>query len=817
MLKEIFLIHHTHYDIGFTDLPDEVEKQQLTYLDEAVELAENDPDYRWTIESGALLRNYFDRRPESQKQRLVNLLKNGQLEVAALDMQMLTETVSFAELLANVSRPAELGKKCGFPVECAILDDIGGFTGELPRLMNEAGLRYLIAGCGAFQTELPWADLPHLFYLKSRCGGRILVWNLGNDRHENSSESSYPFPVYGMGSIYLGYRAFPELFGRPDIGVNMPMQGDTPERKLTALEVFRLLADRLDKENYPYSEILLQYGGDNRNPAPELSALVKKLNATGNYPEIRFCTPSEFFHRMEEKYAAVIPEISGILTDPWNLRINAVPSVLKTYRQTQRLNETLLMHNLSNETILENLMLTGDHTLGLNTWGWQQLYENNGRSLHAGCFDRFRKSWRDKVRYAETARLLAVKQLTSLPVKSGFTGKKAVIIRNASPHIISGNAELYLGSYARKLVSLTDENGHEVPRQLIGQNRWMLYVCDIPALGSKRLIPVFSGEYDDIPAEITMDIPPQIATGTLRADFAADGSLCALNTANGKCITAEPVTLWCEKLLDSGCGGENCGLKPAIDREVYRLEITSGKVIADGELFTTVLQSGTFPGGEAQLTCRIWKSLPRIDFNIRLDLPENPEKRCYYVRFPFAGNVGKFCFDQNTGIARPDMLLPGAMLDLFYCSRYTALENGGNTILLCCPDAPVIEFDGMHTAQWRKDLPLKFKNNNIYGLLYNNICNTDAPAWQQVLETFNYQLFIRPEKFSVAQAQEAWFSTTALTAEESFETPDNGIEPFPLELLVHPAGNGSIYLENSNDFPVRFQNMTVEPSELKKL
>ena len=131
--------------------------------------------------------------------------------------------------------------------------------------------------------------------------------------------------------------------------------------------------------------------------------------------------------------------------------------------------------------------------------------------------------------------------------------------------------------------------------------------------------------------------------------------------------------------------------------------------------------------------------------------------------------------------------------------------------------AELFRFSGFATVNVKAFLPLKFKNNNIYGLLYNNICNTDAPAWQQVLETFNYQLFIRPEKFSVAKAQEAWFSATALTAEESFETPDNGIEPFPLELRVHPAGNGSIYLENSNDFPVRFQNMTVEPSELKKL
>ena len=113
MLEKIYVIHHTHYDIGFTDLPDEVERQQLVYLDEAVRLGEADPDYCWTIESGYLLRNYLDFRPAEQSERLLNLLRKGQFEVAAYDMQQLTECASFAELAANCSRSAELGRKYG--------------------------------------------------------------------------------------------------------------------------------------------------------------------------------------------------------------------------------------------------------------------------------------------------------------------------------------------------------------------------------------------------------------------------------------------------------------------------------------------------------------------------------------------------------------------------------------------------------------------------------------------------------------------------------------------------------------------------------
>ena len=148
------------------------------------------------------------------------------------------------------------------------------------------------------------------------------------------------------------------------------------------------------------------------------------------------------------------------------------------------------------------------------------------------------------------------------------------------------------------------------------------------------------------------------------------------------------------------------------------------------------------------------------------------------------------------GIASPDDLIPGSMLDLFYCSRYTSVETDDFTAVLCCPDAPIVEFDGMHTAEWRKELPLKFANNHIYGLMYNSICNTDAPAWQDVLETFSYSLFFHDGKFSGGEAQRDWNSVTALESEISFEAADSGIAPFADNIRVHTDYKANIYLED---------------------
>lgn len=797
MLKNIYLIHHTHYDIGFTDLPDEVERQQLTYLDEAVRLCEADPEYHWTIESGSLLRNYFDYRPSAEVEKIIRLLQKGQLEVAAYDMQMLTETASYPELMENISRPAELGKKYNFAIETAILDDIGGLAGETPLLMNKAGIRYLIAGCGVFQTELPWADLPHLFYWKSAYGGKILVWNLGVNRNEVSWQARDPAPVYGIGTIFLGYRSFPEFLGEYDHGIQFPMADDTEEHHLTSKEVFDLLAKRLKNENYPYEEILLQYGGDNRGPAPKITELIRKLNATGDYPAIKLCTPSSYMRMMEKKYAAQIPEISGVLTDPWNIRINAVPAVLKKHRLAQNLYQKSLLNGLRDDKILENMMLVADHTIGLNNWGWQKIYEDNGKSLTASCFDRLRESWQCKADYASAAYRDAVKLLRRKAANAVYSNRKSIIVRNNSLHIVSGNVELYLGSYAAKLLSLTDKDGNEIPRQLVAQNCWMLYVKDVPAMGSISLIPVFSDEYDDIPVCRTGELPQEISTDFFCIKLDKNGTLKSVLNKNGiKIIEGTGDELLCEELYDSGISCENCGLRTSVDRKLLKMENICCKFVSDGELFTELFLSGTFNNDKVERSMRIWKKLNRIDFAIRLDIKESFEKHCYYVKFPFAGKNGKFRFDQNIGIVSLDKLLPGSMLDLFMCSRYTALETSGFTAICCCPDAPIVEFDGMHTAKWRKKLPLVTENNHIYGLLYNNICNTDAPAWQNVLETFKYSLYIDDGAFDVSSAHRAWHSISALDAELSFELPSEGVEPIPDNFRVHCDHSGNIMLED---------------------
>ena len=801
-IRKIHLVHHTHFDIGFTDMPEEVQRQQLHYLDQAIRYCQQNPKYRWTIESGRLVRNYLDCRPKDACDRLIVFLRNGQLEVGAFDMQMLTETASFGELLANCSRPAALGKKYGFPVECAILDDIGGIAGELPAFMNASGIRYLLAGVGACQAELPWAELPHAFYLRSKSGGKVLVWNLGIDRTEHSTDSKYPYAVYGMGAIYLGYKGFEFLLNEKDLGISFRFPEEKDGKLYSLKDVFHILLNRLERENYPFDEILLQYGGDNRMPAEHLPQLVEKLNATGDFPEIELTTPRHFFHWLEQNHGTELPELSGVITDPWNLRMNHVPSVTKQYRFAQRKYLAAQLKGMTDGDLFESMMLVADHTFGLNNWGWQKVANESLFGLGDPYFDRFRRSWAEKANYAMNAKHRAeVLERKSLSLMT-CAEDDAIVVSNDAPHTVSGSAELYFSSYAPLMSSLKDENGDEVPRQQIGLNRWIIYVKDIPALGSTRLTPECSDNWGAVFSQKKAPAVSSIKTDFYECAFDEVGRITSLRTSSGVEIVDGDALFGdaeVETLLDSPKENEHCSLQPCVERRRELFEGIPPKVTEDGELFTTLERRGTCSCGTAVVAIRFWKQLPRIDFNVRFDLPETKDKICARVLFPFAGNGADFSFDQNAGVVSPEMLLPGSIQELLFCSRFTILNAEKYSVVLCCPDAPCLEFGGKRLAEWNNHFPFKAENNHLHGLIYNNICNTDAPAWSHLRDDFTYSLFLSDSPLTAADAQQMWESAVALSADYNSQANSAPCVGLPRDIRLHTDEAGNPWLENLSD------------------
>ena len=50
-IRHVEIVHHTHTDIGYTELPSVIRDLQTRYLEAAIDCCRTDPAFRWTVES----------------------------------------------------------------------------------------------------------------------------------------------------------------------------------------------------------------------------------------------------------------------------------------------------------------------------------------------------------------------------------------------------------------------------------------------------------------------------------------------------------------------------------------------------------------------------------------------------------------------------------------------------------------------------------------------------------------------------------------------------------------------------------------------
>ncbi|MDO9510954.1 MAG: hypothetical protein Q7J34_04285 [Bacteroidales bacterium] len=86
----IYLVQHTHTDIGYTRSQTEILSEHLRYIDYALDYCDqtdNYPDnakFRWTCEASWAVREYFNSRPEAQINRLIKRVNEGRIEVTGM-------------------------------------------------------------------------------------------------------------------------------------------------------------------------------------------------------------------------------------------------------------------------------------------------------------------------------------------------------------------------------------------------------------------------------------------------------------------------------------------------------------------------------------------------------------------------------------------------------------------------------------------------------------------------------------------------------------------------------------------------------------
>lgn len=292
----IYILPHSHHDLGYTDLQANVEEKQILNITRGIELARKTAGYPegsrfvWNLEVlwGADL--YMKRGSEEAKSALIEAVQKGWVGLNGAYANELTGLCRAEELLQLFYYSTQLGKTCGIKVDSAMMSDVPGFSWGVVPAMSQAGIKYFSAApnyfdrIGAFMVT--WQDKP--FWWVSPSGKeKILFW--------------VPWTGYALSHV-----------------------------KKLGVELVGAYQDRMDDVHYPYDISYMRWSGhgDNAEPDPELSEFVREWNEKCEWPKFAIASTSTAFSAFEERYGSQLPQYRGDLTPYWE--DGAVSSALET-------------------------------------------------------------------------------------------------------------------------------------------------------------------------------------------------------------------------------------------------------------------------------------------------------------------------------------------------------------------------------------------------------------------------------------------------------------------------------------------------------
>jgi len=192
----VHVIQMSHHDVGYTDFASRVLPEHAAMLDAAIDMAQEtdgfdeDARFRLLIETTWSLVHFLRTAQPERVGLMLELLRQGRFEVAALFGNVTTELCGHEVLIRALYPAFRLKRDYGVPIVSAEHNDVPGISWGLCRVLTEAGIRYFSPGLPLYYgwsgENLPsfWdeeAILPHAgpgaFWWEAPTGKRLLFWH----------------------------------------------------------------------------------------------------------------------------------------------------------------------------------------------------------------------------------------------------------------------------------------------------------------------------------------------------------------------------------------------------------------------------------------------------------------------------------------------------------------------------------------------------------------------------------------------------------------------------------------------------------------
>jgi alpha-mannosidase len=702
---EIYLLHHTHLDIGYTHHQDEVERIQWESLEEALRLGEASQDYPegsrfvWNPEGLWPVESYVRAHPGEKSEALMEGIRKGWIELDGMFAGLLTGITNEETLLHSLDAAGVLSEMSGIPIQSEMLSDIPGFSWGLVEALSQNGIRYLSIGpnfghrIGHFTEEL--GDLP--FWWEGPSGeSRVLTWVSGG-----------------------GYSWFHSGLGYTDITVQLEE------------EIFQYM-DQLLAGDYPYDMTYLRYniGSDNGPPDPGLADAVRAWNETYASPVLKISGTTGAFRAFEEAYGEGLPVLRGDLTGHWE--DGAASSARETAmvrRVAEAIPQTEKLAELNGVELDPDLLWRAWREVLLyfeHTWGsWNSISEPYA--------DLTVTSWERKRDMAEEAvRLAAALREDAMGPARSSSGSAQVEIINTLGWPRTGLVILSAAETDGVGV-VKDASGRALTSQRLNTGELAFLAHDVPAEASVW----YTLETGEATAGLDVDQESPILT---TSEFSVQ-----LDPGTGDLRSIRYLPTGRELVAEGGDGLNQYLYVPGRDPAEV---VTSGRTefawVDGGPLVWTLRSETEAPGlrGPLLREVRVVEGWDRIHLINTLPKAWVLDPEAVLFRFPFALEEPEIHIDGPFGAYRPEMdQIPGASKNYFSLQRWVDLSDEDGGVTLASIDAPLVQFGEIRTdaivTGWLEHAE---PSPTLFSYVMNNYWETNYRAAQDDEVSFTYAL-----------------------------------------------------------------------------
>lgn len=357
-IRTVYVIHHSHTDIGYTDLQERVIDTQADYIRTVLALMERPENagFRWNCETLFCVEEFFKTASPAQQEAFCSLAAQGKLGLSANYLNF-TDLADSSICAARLQQWQAFFRDRGVVLNTAMIADINGISMGYRDALLSAGVEFLFANIHCHHGMYPLYQNQTAFWWENAAGQRLLVWN---GEH------------YNLGNV-LGFK--------PNRTSNFMIENHLGQGP-SAADPVDALHENLDRyltlceENgYAYDFILSAVSGvfsDNAPPETEILQTIEAYNRRyGETVRVQMVS-------LQELYAAIrnalsdAPVYRGDLNDWWANGVGSTPYAVKHYKDA--LHRYHLCKRLDSEaeskypdlmrTAQDNLLLYAEHTWG---------------------------------------------------------------------------------------------------------------------------------------------------------------------------------------------------------------------------------------------------------------------------------------------------------------------------------------------------------------------------------------------------------------------------------------------------------------------